>query len=111
MPTTEQQLAEHDYRAFYLSVRGEPADWLSGTDPVGGDSAPVGRTEFLDAFLALHPDHAAHREFLAFTMPDHSTFPVSRAAWVRVVGSEDALAPRPDAQLTVSRIDIPRRDT
>jgi hypothetical protein len=69
MPTTAQRLAEIDYRGFYLAV--------------------------LDAFLSLHPRHAGHRGFLERAMAQLHAFPVSRAAWRRVVGNEDALPDRP----------------
>jgi hypothetical protein len=91
MPTTAQRLAETDYRNFYLDVHGEPPDWQSGTDAPIGDTCHVSRADFLGAFLARHPQHEGHREFLERTLTQLHEFPVSRAAWRRVVGNQDAL--------------------
>jgi len=97
MPTTAQQLAEHDFRDFYLTVHGDPPDWLSGTSPIVADACSVSRADFLRTFLDLHPQLEVHREFLARLMTQLHAFPVSRAVWRQVVGNEDVL---PDRQLS-----------
>ena len=85
-------LAISDFRDFVADHLASRAGHVGYhfTDPPEVDSVDVGRSETMNVFLKLHPEHTKFSDAVSQVMARQSSFSFSRVRWEIAAGTPSA---------------------